>query len=184
MTISVLSSFSLRIHRAIHICNSLKQAISLRMASSQATGTDGSYSINICVSSAYFWYFEQLLCFFTNCRIGVVYRMDSIGPITEPCGTPLSKGVWSDVAWPSFTRCVCCLSYVLTHVRALPAIQNSPAAALIVGWLCQGQQKSPAWQRRLPDSCPWHLPNHCALLSKAASVLWDTLYADRYSSST
>ena len=79
---SVLSSLSFNIFMAIQALISLTQASILDLASSFEIDSEGLKAIYSCVSSAYKW--NVSLCFRQISPRGVVYKVKSIGPNTDP----------------------------------------------------------------------------------------------------
>ena len=150
--ILVLSSFNFNMCNAIHCLTSAIQSVSRLAVSTWSPGVAGLYDAYKWMSSAYLWYFMPCLL---NIRcIGVVYKVNTTGPRTEPCGTPICSGIVADVV--SLSRHSGCGLPNTSGTTITPfhahRIRHATVLANVHGQSCQMHLISPAWQTTLRDS--------------------------------
>jgi len=84
------------------------------------------------VSSAYCWW--RMPCDAMTSAAGLQYTANSSGPSTEPCGTPTSSLVSSDLCRPSLTNCLRSVRYDRIHDNAVPDTLNSDCSRCSSVW--------------------------------------------------
>ena len=111
---------------------------------------------------------------------GSVYNVYSMGPSTEPCGTPNSNGVRSDLIPSIITKKWRPVKYDENHFNTVPDNPNDNDRRCNIMWWSRVSNAADRFRRDRIDTIPSSaaLSRSQVIRRRAVSVQWFSLYAD------